>query len=111
MALGQSCVRPWELSMFYAMLARGGLRPKPVFIRMVLQRDGKVIEDKRSFDDPSLSAEGRFNRLESALFQREERLIRKNTSYLITYALRRVVLYGTGYKVKKLKKPAVGKKV
>jgi penicillin-binding protein 1A len=109
LALGQSCVRPWDLTLFYAMLARDGLRPNPTFLKMILDRDGRVIEDQRSYDDPTLSPESRFNRIEHTIFRQEERLLSRETAYLITYILRRVVTSGTGYKVNRLAKPAAGK--
>ena len=109
LALGQSCAKPWEMAMFYAMLARGGLKVNPVFIKMVINRDGEVVEDQRSYDDPSLSPESQINRFEDALLREEKRLISRQTAYLITTILRQVVLYGTGVAVRKLKKPAAGK--
>ncbi len=109
MALGQSCVRPWELTMFYGMLAKKGLRVHPVFVKMVIDRDGQILEDHRAFDDPIMSAESKLNRLEANLYQKEERIIKPETAFLITHILRKVVLYGTGYKVRKLGKPAAGK--
>ncbi|TNE44716.1 MAG: hypothetical protein EP343_29070 [Deltaproteobacteria bacterium] len=109
LALGQSCVRPWELMQFYAMLTRKGTKANPTMIKMVLDRDGKILEDHRSYDDPTLSPESRLNRLESALFEKEERIISKENAFLITYLLRQVVAGGTGYKVRKLGKPAAGK--
>ena len=109
MALGQSCIRPWELGRFYSMIARGGLKSRTTLIKMVLDRKGRIIEDHRSYDDPSLSPESQLNRLEAKLFQKEERIISKQTAFLMTHLLRWVVLSSTGYKVRALNKPAAGK--
>lgn len=110
LALGQSCVRPWELTMFYAMLARGGLKPETRLIKMVLDRDEQILEDHRSFDDPTLSPESTINRMEHALFKKEERLISKQTAFLMNYLLKQVVSGGTGYKARLGKgRPAGGK--
>lgn len=100
MALGQSCVRPWELTMFYAMLSKGGLKPNPKLISMVLDRDDQLIEDKRWYYDPHLSPESTINRMEHAVLKKEERLISKHSAFLITYILQQVVGGGTGYKAR-----------
>ena len=109
LALGQSCVKPWELSQFYATVARGGLKPRPTLIKMVLDREERVLEDHRSFDDPSLSPEARLNRIEEKIFRQEERILSKETAFLTTYLMRRVVQQGTGFLIRKLGKPAGGK--
>lgn len=109
LAIGQSCVRPWDIMQYYAMLAKGGLQPQPKMIKMVLDRDGRILEDHRSFDDPTLSPESRLNRMENELFNKDERIISPESAFLTTNLLRQVVSGGTGYKVRQLGKPAAGK--
>jgi penicillin-binding protein 1A len=100
MALGQSCVRPYELTMFYAMLARKGLRAHPTLIKMVLGRHDQILEDNRHYDDPALSPESIFNRMEHRMYRKEERLISKQTAFLISFLLKQVVSGGTGFKAR-----------
>jgi penicillin-binding protein 1A len=109
LALGQSCVKPWDLMKAYGVIARGGVKANPTLIRMVIDRDQQVLEDHRNFDDPAMSPESKINRMEAKVFEEDVRILRKETAYLITYLMRGVVLYTTGYKVRQLKKPAAGK--
>ncbi|MCK6511069.1 transglycosylase domain-containing protein [Myxococcota bacterium] len=109
LALGQSCVKPWELTQFYASVAREGRKPRSTMLKMVLDREDRVLEDHRYFDDPSLSPESKLNRLEAEIFREEEQILSKETAYLITNLMRQVVAQGTGFKVRKLGKPAAGK--
>ena len=94
MALGQSCMKPWELAMFYATLARGGLKPKPILVKAVLDREGKVLEDNRVYYDPTLSPEGMLNRMEHHLYRKETRLISPANAFIMTHMLRGVVKKG-----------------
>ena len=109
LALGQSCVKPWQLFQAYAAISRGGTRARPVVIKVVADRDGKVIEDRRSHSDPDLSPAARIARLEARLYQPEERILSKEASYLMTYLLSQVCSGGTGARASRLKRPVAGK--
>ena len=52
MALGSSCVTLSELTGVYATFNRLGKRAKMIYLRRVLDRDGRILEDHSSFYDP-----------------------------------------------------------
>src|SRR6266446_9772005 len=52
MALGSSCVYPSELTGVFATFSRLGKKAKMIYLRRVLDRDGRILEDHSSFYDP-----------------------------------------------------------
>ncbi len=65
-ALGSSCVNLWELTNVYALFARYGEKRPSRFVKRVLDRDGRVLEDHSDWRDPwvplSGAARGRLRR-------------------------------------------------
>jgi len=88
LALGSSGVSLMELTRSYAVFANGGMLPKPIFIRRILDRSGQIIEENQ----PEL-----------------KEAISKETAYVMTDLLVAVIQEGTGWRIKKLKRPAAGK--
>jgi penicillin-binding protein 1A len=88
LALGSSGLSLLELTNAYAAFAGSGMLPRPIFIKRVEDRDGRVLEENR----PELS-----------------RAIPADTAYVLTEMLRAAVQEGTGWRVKALKRPAAGK--
>lgn len=88
LALGASGVSLLELVNAYAVFANGGERIPPVFIERVEDRDGHVISPAPVPPEP---------------------VVAPATAFLMTDLLRNVVTNGTGYRVKKLGRPAAGK--
>ncbi len=88
LALGSSGLSLIELTTAYAAFANSGLLPKPIFVRKVLDRDGKVLEENAPQLTEAISPE---------------------TAFLITDMLKAAVQEGTGWRVKALKRPAAGK--
>jgi penicillin-binding protein 1A len=87
-ALGSSGVSLLELVKAYSVFANQGYLVEPVFIRKILDRDGIVLEEAGSV---------------------REKVIEKNTAYIMTNLLEGVVQNGTGFRVKALKRPVAGK--
>jgi len=87
-ALGSSGVSLLELVKAYSVFANQGYLVEPVFIRKILDRDGNVLEEAGSV---------------------REKVIEKNTAYIMTNLLEGVVQNGTGFRVKALKRPVAGK--
>ena len=52
MALGSSCVYLSDLTGVYASFNRDGRKAKMIYLRRVLDRDGRILEDHSSFYDP-----------------------------------------------------------
>jgi len=87
-ALGSSGVSLLELVNAYAIFANQGYRVEPVFMRRINDRNGNVTYEA----DPL-----------------KEKVIDKTTAYIMTNLLEGVVKYGTGHRVKALRRPAAGK--
>ncbi len=87
-ALGSSGVSLLELVNAYSVFANHGYRIEPVFIRKIVDRDGKVLQEAKPL---------------------KEKVIDKSTAYIMTNLLEGVVQHGTGHRVKALKRPAAGK--
>ena len=87
-ALGSSGVSLLEMVNAYSVFANQGYLIQPVFIEKIVDRDGNVLEEA-----------GRVR----------EKVLEKNTAYIITHLLEGVVQDGTGRRVKALKRPVAGK--
>jgi penicillin-binding protein 1A len=88
LALGSSGLSLAELTRSYAAFANGGSLVEPIFIQRVVDRNGKVLEEK----GPA-----------------KKQAIPKETAYVMTDLLKAVINEGTGWRSKALKKPAAGK--
>jgi len=87
-ALGSFGISLRELVVAYAAFDNYGLKPKPIFIKKIVDRRGKVIEENK----PEL-----------------ERVCSEATGFLITNMLRSVIEEGTGRRAKVLNKNIAGK--
>jgi penicillin-binding protein 1A len=88
LALGSSGVSLMESTRAYTVFANGGMLVTPIFVKRILDRSGQVIEENQ----PVI-----------------EDVISKETAYVMTDLLMAVVQEGTGWRIKKLKRPAAGK--
>ena len=87
-ALGSSGVSLLEMVNAYSVFANQGYLVQPVFIQKIVDRDGNVLEEAGTV---------------------REKVLEKNTAYLITNLLEGVVKNGTGRRIKALKRPVAGK--
>jgi len=87
-ALGSSGVSLLELVNAYSVFANSGYHVEPVFITKIVDRDGNVIEEA-----PPV----------------REKVMEKNTAYIMTSLLESVVKQGTGRSVRALGRPVAGK--
>jgi penicillin-binding protein 1A len=108
-ALGSSCVTPWELTSVYTTFARMGLRPEPVFLKRVVDRDGNVLEQHASPDDPWQTHPQKFSALYRLLEERPQRLMNADETYLLHYLLTQVATVGTAARAASLRHPVAGK--
>lgn len=88
LALGSSGVSLWELTNAYGVFASQGKRFEPIFIKKILDKEGKVLEEN---------------------LPRWQQVISPETAYIMTDLLIGVVQEGTGRKVRELGRPAAGK--
>ena len=108
-AIGSSCVRPWELTNAYTTFARMGLRPEPVFVKRVIDRDGVVLEEHAAPGDTWQSRKERTDSLYRKLLQPPHREMDAADAYITHYLLTQVVQYGTAARARSLGQPAAGK--
>jgi penicillin-binding protein 1A len=87
-ALGSSGISLLELLRSYSVFANQGYLVEPVFILKVVDRNGNVLEE---------------------MAPERKKVIEKSTAYIMTSLLEGVVKYGTGRRIKELKRPAAGK--
>ncbi|RZB38413.1 MAG: penicillin-binding protein 1A [Desulfobacteraceae bacterium Eth-SRB2] len=87
-ALGSSGVSLLELVKAYSVFNNNGYLVSPVFITKIVDRDGNVIEESSPV---------------------REKVIEKNTAYIVTNLLEGVVKHGTGHRLKALNRPVAGK--
>ncbi len=88
LALGSSGVSLLEMVKAYSVFANQGYLVEPVFILKIVDRDGNVLEEAGTV---------------------REKVLEKNTAYIMTNLLEGVVQDGTGFRVKELKRPVAGK--
>jgi penicillin-binding protein 1A len=88
LALGSSGLSLLELTNAYSVFANLGELVSPVFITKILDRHGNLLEEHKT---------------------QRERVLDKDTSYIMTHLLQEVVKYGTGWRARALKRPNAGK--
>ena len=88
LALGTSEVTMVELTRAFSTIANGGIKTKPYSIIKVETNQGTVLEENIPQEVEVLSAQ---------------------TAYLVTNLLKGVVEHGTGWRARRLKRPAAGK--
>ncbi len=90
LALGSSGVSLVEMTAAYAVLGNGGRMVRPVFIKRILDRDGKVMEEAPHTADTTAVIDAR-------------------TAYQITHIMQGVIQDGTGQAAQGLPVAAAGK--
>jgi penicillin-binding protein 1A len=108
-ALGSSCVTPWELTNVYALFARYGERRKSAFVRRVLDRDGRVLEDRTDWRDPWVPLPERLAAGLAEVSRAREQAMDPKTAYTLVHLMREVATVGTGAHARVLDKHAAGK--
>ncbi len=88
LALGSSGVSLLEIVNAYAVFTNMGYRVDPVFVTKIVDRHGNVLEEAKIH---------------------KEKVIEKNTAFIMTSLLESVVKEGTGRKVGALNRPVAGK--
>jgi penicillin-binding protein 1A len=109
LALGASCVKPWDLVNVYSVFNMGGRKPKLGLIRKISDRYGRVLYNRASYKDPWQSWDEKFDRAYDRLVDPMPRLISAQGNYLLTHLLKGVATRGTGARARRLGKPVAGK--
>jgi penicillin-binding protein 1A len=110
MALGSSCVNLWDLTNVYAVFNRMGKKARPIFLRRVLDRDGRILEDHSSSYDPWTRLDDRLAAGYAKLFEVSEQVMEPETAFLTTRLMEAACKPpGTGGRAVSLLKPVAGK--
>jgi penicillin-binding protein 1A len=99
MALGSSSLTLLELVRAYSIFANKGNNVKLVFIKKIIDRNGKTIENNFNFDTLDLKLG----------LVKGYSIISPQVAYLVTSVLEDVVKRGTGRRVRSLNRPCAGK--
>jgi penicillin-binding protein 1A len=108
-ALGSSCVTLWEMTHVYALFNQLGRKVTSTFIRRIVDRDGRVLEDHSSFYDPWTSLHSRLSAGYAALFTEREQVMEPNTAFVVTNLLNQVATRGTAARSNALGRKVAGK--
>ena len=87
-ALGSFSITPFQLAMVYNLFASNGMKVKPISIKYVTDKKGRILESNEPEPEQAISPQ---------------------TSFLITSMMEDVVKYGTGWRAKALGVPVAGK--
>jgi penicillin-binding protein 1A len=87
-ALGSFSITPFELAQVYDVFASNGMKVKPIAIKFITDKKGRVLES----NDPD-----------------PQQVISPQTAFLITSMMEDVIKYGTGWRAKSLGVPVAGK--
>jgi penicillin-binding protein 1A len=109
LALGASCVKPWDLLHAYAVFNQSGFKTTSHFIRKVTDRYGRVLLNNTSYQDPYQTWDERFDRAYDHVANAPVRLISAESNYVLLSLLKAVCLYGTGAGAQTIRKPVAGK--
>ncbi|HEY4885811.1 MAG TPA: PBP1A family penicillin-binding protein [Myxococcales bacterium] len=110
MALGSSCVIPSELTGVFATFSRLGKKAKMIYLRRVLDRDERILEDHSSFYDPWTELDDRLASGYAKLFEVPEQVMTPETAFLTQQLMQAVCKPpGTGGRAAALGKPVAGK--
>src|SRR6266481_5228172 len=110
MALGSSCVIPSELTGVFATFSRLGKKARMIYLRRVLDRDGRLLEDHSSFYDPWTELDDRLASGYAKLFEVPEQVMTPETAFLTQQLMQAVCKPpGTGGRAAALGKPVAGK--
>jgi penicillin-binding protein 1A len=109
LALGSSCVKPWDLTRVYSVFNLGGQKPELRFIRKVTDRWGRVLMNHTSHLDPWQPWDEKLDRAYDRVARPPERLLSPQANYIMVHLLEGVASRGTAAHARNLGKPAAGK--
>jgi penicillin-binding protein 1A len=108
-ALGSSCTTLWDLSNVYAVLDRYGEKRPAHFVKRVIDRAGRVLEDRVAANDPWVGLGERLAAASADVRTERERVMDERSAYMTVHLLHEVATVGTGAQAAQLGKPAAGK--
>ena len=108
-ALGSSCATLFDLVNVYAVLGRQGLKRNPVLVKRVLDRDGRLLEDRVAPTDPWVPLSERLAGGYAEVREAPVRVVEQRAAFVLQHLMHEVATVGTGAQAARLGKPAAGK--
>jgi penicillin-binding protein 1A len=108
-AIGSSCTTLWDLANVYSLLDRYGERRTLTFVKRVLDREGRVLEDHSAPTDAFVPLSTRLAAAVAAVQAPGDRAMDERSAYITVHLLQEVATVGTGAQAARLGKPAAGK--
>ena len=101
LALGASCVHPYQMVRVYAAFQRNGTRVKTPRIETLIDAQGDVVRDEGHFASPHLPLMQRLDRMTTPLppRRRGSKGVSDEVAYLMWWLLRQVAIRGTAHKL------------
>jgi penicillin-binding protein 1A len=108
-AIGSSCTTLWSLANVYALLDRYGEKRPSVFVKRVLDRDGRLLEDHTTPSDPWVPLSSRLAAAAAEVERPKERVMDERSAFITVSLMHEVATVGTGAQAARLGRPAAGK--
>ncbi len=108
-AIGSSCTTLWSLANVYALLDRYGEKKASTFVKRVMDRDGRLLEDHSAPQDSWVPLSARLASAAAAVEAAPDRVMDPRSAFITVSLMHEVATVGTGAQAAKLGKPAAGK--
>ena len=108
-ALGSSCATLFDLVDVYATLERQGVRRTSLLVKRVLDRDGRIVEDRVAPTDPWVPLSERLAGAFAEVRDEPVRVIDRRAAFVLQHLMQEVATVGTGARAAALGKPVAGK--
>ena len=108
-ALGSSCATLFDMVDVYAVLDRQGLKRQAVLVKRVLDREGRLLEDRIAPGDPWAPLSERLAGGYAEMRAEPVRVVDQRAAFILQHLMQEVATVGTGAQAAKLGKPAAGK--
>jgi len=108
-ALGSSCATLFDLVNVYAVLDRQGVKRPTVLVKRVLDREGRILEDRIAPTDPWAPLSERLAGGYAEVRDEPVRVVEQRAAYVLQHLMHEVATVGTGAQAARLGKPVAGK--
>ncbi len=108
-ALGSSCATLFDLVDVYAVLERQGVKRTPILVKRVLDRDGRLLEDRVAPTDAWAPLAERLAGGYAEVREERPRVVDQRAAFVLQHLMQEVATVGTGAQAAKLGKPVAGK--
>jgi penicillin-binding protein 1A len=108
-AIGSSCVSPVEIAQVYSVFANLGQLIEPIFVKEIIDRDGKRLSFQGYQNDPWLKRSDRIDSFLSNYFQPKVAVMPEEDAYTMHYLMEESAKAGTAQRTRILNRTVAGK--